>query len=156
MDAFDFFSLFATAIAQSSAIAAWANAQFGRPLKLYVDVEGGALPDASDMPYAILHTPGVQRHQERREQAFSVAVDLALDKSAYRQRPETHAAEPSGVELIMDLHTLVVAAVKAALPDNTTFGYAVSADTLGALPEVHAYMDFDFTTRVTLAGDPLA
>jgi hypothetical protein len=156
MDAYDFFALFTTAIAQSTAIADWTAANFGRPLKLYVDVEGGALPQASDMPYAIFHTPGVQRHQERREQIHTIAVDLALDTSARQPRAESNAQEPAGIQLVIDLHTLVVAAVKAALPANTAFGYTLSADTLGALPEVHGYMDFEFTTRVTIAGDPLA
>jgi hypothetical protein len=63
--------------------------------------------------------------------------------------------QPAGIELILDLGTAVAAAVAAALPANTSMGYELSADTLGALPEVHGYIDFDFITYVTMAGDPL-
>lgn len=156
MDNYDFFATFVNAIGRGAAIDAWCDANFGRPLKVFADVESDALPTAADMPYAILHTPGVEKHQERREQRYSMSVDLAIDKNAFASRAETNIAQPAGIEMILDLATLVAAAVKAALPANTVFGYSLAADTLGALPEVYAYMELDFTTTVTIAGDPLA
>lgn len=156
MDNYDFFSTFVTAIGSSTAIEAWAQAQFGRTLKVFADVTSAGLPTADDMPYALVHTPGVQKHQERREQQYSMAVDLAITKDALAVLADTGTAQPAGVELILDLASLVVDAVKAALPANTVMGYSLSADTLGALPEVYAYVDLEFTTKVTIAGDPLA
>lgn len=156
MDNYDFLNLFVTGIARDASTSAWCNAFFGRGLKVLADLEGAALPSAADMPYALIHTPAIDKHQDRREQRYGLAVDLALDKDALSARAEPNIAQPAGVELILDLATLVAAAVKTALPANTTMGYSLSADTLGALPEVYAYMDFDFITIVTIAGDPLA
>ena len=156
MDAYDFFQTFVSAAARDAAIAAWADAHFGRPVKVFADLESGALPQSSEMPYMIFHSPGVEKHQDVRVQRYSLAVDLAIDKNALQDRAETNVSEPAGVELILDLGTLLAAAVKTALPSNTTFGYMLAADTLGALPEVHGVMDLDFSTIVTIAGDPLA
>lgn len=156
MDNYDFFNTFITAVGRDSAIEAWCKANFGRSPTVFADVESTALPAAENMPYLIFHTPGIGKHQERREQAYSIAVDLGLDKSALEQRAEPNVKQPSGIQLVLDMATLIVAAVKAALPSNTVFGFNLSADTLGALPEVYGYMDLDFTTQVTIAGDPLA
>jgi hypothetical protein len=155
MDNYDFFNTFATAVAGNAAIGAWASAQFGKALKVFADVTSADLPDTDDMPYAIFHTPGVDKHQERRQQRYQLSVDIAVNKDALATRAESNVAQPAGVELVLDLAQLVINAVKAALPANTVMGYGLSADTLGALPEVFGYLDFDFTTTVTIAGDPL-
>lgn len=155
MDNYDFFNLFVTAIGQNAAVASWCSAQFGASLSVFADVTSAGLPAADNMPYAIVHTPGVEKHQERRAQRYQLSVDLAIDKDALATRAESNVEQPAGVELIMDLAQLVINAVKAALPANTVMGYGLSADTLGSLPEVYAYLDFDFTTTVTIAGDPL-
>jgi hypothetical protein len=156
MDNYDFFGTFVSAISGDAAIAAWCGARFGTALTVFADVESEALPARDDMPYALIHTPGVAKHQERREQIYQIAVDLALDKAALASAAATNLKQPAGIELILGLAQLMIDAVKAALPANTVFGYTLSADTLGALPEVHAYLDLDFTTTVTIAGDPLA
>jgi hypothetical protein len=156
MDNYDFLNTFVTAVAGNAALASWANTQFGLAVSVFADVTSAGLPAAADMPYAIFHTPGVEKHQERREQRYAIAVDLAIDKNALKTRAESNVDEPAGVELVLDMAQLVIDAVKAALPANTVMGYSLSADTLGALPEVYAYMDFDFTTKITIAGDPLA
>ena len=158
MDNYDFFNTFVTAITGNAAIEAWCGTNFGAGTKLnvFADVTSAGMPTADDMPYAIIHTPGVQKHQERREQMYSLAVDIAITKDALATVAATNLDQPAGVELILDLASLVVDAVKAALPANTVMGYGLSADTLGALPEVHGYIDFEFTTHVTIAGDPLA
>ncbi len=158
MDNYDFFNTFVAAITGNVAIESWCGTQFGAGTKLnvFADVSSASLPTADDMPYAIVHTPGVQKHQERREQMYSMAVDIAIAKDALATGTATNLDQPAGLELILDLASLVVDAVKAALPANTFMGYSLSADTLGALPEVYAYLDFEFITHVTLAGDPLA
>ncbi|MCU0589864.1 MAG: hypothetical protein MUC33_01370 [Desulfobacterales bacterium] len=157
MDNYDFFNTFVTAIAGNAAIESWCVTQFGAGTKLnvFADVTSAGLPSASDMPYAIMHTPGVQKHQERREQNYSIAVDLAINKDALASTAYGNLDQPAGVELVLDLAQLVIDAVKASLPANTVMGYSLSADTLGALPEVYAYIDLDFKTELTLGMDPL-
>jgi hypothetical protein len=155
MDNYDFFNTFVTAIAGNAAISSWCNANFGKGLAVFADVTSGDLPTAADMPYALVHTPSVSKHQDRREQRYGLAVDVGINKDALATRAETNVEQPAGIELILDLGTAVAAAVAAALPANTSMGYELSADTLGALPEVHGYIDFDFITYVTMAGDPL-
>jgi hypothetical protein len=156
MDNYDFLNTFITAIAQNAAIESWAQAQFGASLSVFADVTSSELPGSGEMPYALVHTPAVEKHQDRREQRYGISVDIAVNKDALATRAETNVEQPAGIELILDLATLVVSAVKAAIPANTTMGYSLSADTLGALPDVFGYIDFDFTTLVTIAGDPLA
>lgn len=156
MDNYDFFNTIITAVAQDSSIASWCQANFGRGLKVFADVESAALPTSDDMPYALFHTPGIEKHQERREQIYAIALDLGVNKDSLEQRSDLDVKQPAGIQLIMDMSTLVVAAIKAALPANTVFGFSLLADTLGALPDVFGYFDLDFTTKVTIAGDPLA
>lgn len=156
MDNYDFLNTFVSAIAHSAAIDSWCTAQFGRSLSVFADATSAGLPTPDDAPYALIHTPAVEKHQERSEQRYALSVDLSINKDALAVRAETNIEQPAGIELIMDLSELVVSACKAALPPNTAMGYTLSADTLGALPDVFAYIDLDFVTKVTIAGDPLA
>lgn len=156
MRLYEFFAALGAAVASDAAIGAWAQTHFGRPLSVFLDVVSGQLPTAEQMPYAVVHTPAVERHEERRERRYGLAVDLALDKQALKTRPEPNAAEPSGLELALELVELVVGAVRRSLPERVAMGFALSADTLGALPEVHAYIDFEFEDLVVLGEDPLA
>lgn len=156
MRLYDLFSSVAQALAVNSAIYSWAQQNFGRGLSVFADLSSAALPGREEMPYAVVHTPVAEKHEGRSEQRFGMAIDLALDKDALSANVATNLAEPAGVKLICELLELVVAAVRGARPENALLGYSISADTLGALPEVRAYLDMDFTVFTTLGEDPLA
>lgn len=156
MDLYDFYNTFITAVGQNASIASWSNTHFGKAFKVFADVTSADLPTIEDAPYCIFEGPGFSRHQERSVQMHSIGIELCLNKDALATRGETNIEQPAGIELVNDLVTLVIAAVKAALPANTVFGVDGAMDTLGALPAVYAYLDFNFETKVTIAGDPLA
>lgn len=155
MDSYDFLNTFPAAVASSSDIARWSAAQFGKSVTVYVDLEGGALPTRDDMPYVIFHTPGVNKNQEVRDRRYHISADIAILKDEYKTRVDSTVNEPAGIELVIDFATLIAACVKSALPANTLFGYDLSADTLGSLPEVFGYIDFSFVEHVTMGNDPV-
>jgi hypothetical protein len=155
MDNYDFLNTFPTAVAASTAIGSWATTQFGKSVTVYIDLEGGALPTKDNMPYVIFHTPGVSKDQEVRDRRYQISADIAINKETFKTRAETTVKEPTGIELVLDFATLIAACVKSALPGNTLFGYNLSADTLGSLPEVFGYIDFTFVEHITLGSDPI-
>jgi len=155
MDNYDFFSTFVTAVGRNDTLSTWAQVHFGSKVQVFSDLPAEDPPGADDMPYVILHTPGVAKHQERREQSYTISADLGLNKGVLATRAEDNIEEPAGIELILDFVTIFIEAVEGALPANTSFGYTMQADTLGSLPEVYAFVDLEFIMRITLGGDPL-
>lgn len=155
MDLYDFYNTFITAVASDSSTDEWALRYFGKQISVFVDLQSGELPTAAEMPYIIIHTPEAIKDQNRRSNEYLLALDIALDKDSLAIRTENNVEQPAGIELILDLVTLVIAAVKAALPANTTFGYRMSADTLGSLPQIYGYVDLTFTEEITIGTDPL-
>jgi len=154
MDLYDFFSSIITAIAGDSALESWAQSNFGDSVQVFADISSASPPQAADMPYVIVHSPGAVKNQQRRVREYTLAVDLALSKDALKTRAESNLEEPAGL-VLLDFATLVAAAVASALSGSMSFGYSLAADTLGSLPQVYGYMDFEFSEPVTIGSDPL-
>jgi len=155
MNLYTFFNTFIAAVAADSTLDDWANSMFGTGIKVLADLVSDDLPAAADMPYIIFHTPEVSKHQERRANEYVMGVDLALDKDALKIRAEGSITEPAGIELILDFVEKIIDIIAASLPANTVFGYRLAADTLGSLPEVHGYMDLEFSEKITIGTDPM-
>ena len=156
MDLYDFYNTFITAVAADNGLHAWCRVKFDNDLTVLADLQSHALPTVDDMPYVIFHTPEAIKNQERRVNEYTLGVDVGLNKDALAVRAEDSVEQPAGIELILDFVTLLVGVVKDSLPSNTSFGYRLAADTLGSLPKIHGYIDFDFMEKVTIGTDPLA
>jgi len=155
MDLYDFYNTFIMAVAGDGDLDAWAKSRFGVMMSVFADLSSHALPTVDGMPYVIMHTPEAAKHQNRRVNEYGLAVDVAINRDALQLTAYENVELPAGIELILDGVTLIVAAIKGALPANTAFGYSLSADTLGSLPEIYAYLDFTFSETVTIGTDPL-
>jgi len=156
MDLYDFFNTFVTAAAGDIELQTWGQLQFGAAVRIFADVESDGLPTAADMPYVLFHSPLGSKRQTGRLNSYGLAADLALTKDALKMRLEDNLAEPAGLELILDMVTLLVEALVEALPENVTLAIDLGADTLGMLPEVHAYLDLTFEETITIGVDPMA
>ena len=155
MELYPFINTFTSAVAADDSLDAWTMTNFSKSLTVLVDLQSNALPTSDDMPYAIFQTPGISKDQERRINEYAFGVDLAFTKNALQVRAESNIGEPAGIELVSEFIAMVVDAIEAVVPANFAFGYQVAADTLGSLPEVYAYLDFEFRQTHTIGSNPI-
>lgn len=156
MDLYEFFNTFIEAAADNSELDAWANINFGRDVNVYADLDFDDAPDEDEMPYMVFHSPGKTAHQERRITEYTIGVWMVIYQTGNKTRVEDNVTEPSGVKLISDFITKVQTLIKAAVPSNFVVGLAIDTDTIGMLPEIHAYMDITFQERILIGSDPLS
>ena len=158
MDLYDFFNTFITAVASYGDLATWANTNFARDVKIYANVDFDNAPDAEkDSPYIVFHSPGQRSNQERQPIEYTLGAWMVINRPGEATRAELNIEQPSALELILDFVTLTQKALVAALPDNNYIGFDVDTDTLGMVPEAHAYMDINIVDRQTsnIGTDPL-
>lgn len=155
MDLYDFTNTFIQAVARSSALDDWCAAYFGRGAAVFGNVRSARLPAREDMPYVIFHSPESIKHQERRINEYVLGVDLALNYDELKMRAEANLQETGGLELVLDMAELIETAIEGALPARFVFGRHLTADNLGMLPEVHAYIDYEFQEKITIGTDPM-
>ncbi len=156
MDLYDFFNTFITAAGDDSALNAWANINFGRDVNVYADLDFDDAPGEDEMPYIVFHSPGKSAHQERRITRYALGVWMVIYQTGNKTRVEDYVTEPSGVELISDFITNMQTIIKTAVPSGFVVGFDIDTDTIGMLPEIHAYMDVTFSEAITIGSDPLA
>jgi len=156
MDLYEFFNTFIEAAANDAALDAWANINFSRDVNVYADLDFDEAPGEDEMPYMVFHSPGKSAHQERRITEYTLGVWLVIYQTGNKTRTEDNLTEPSGVELITDFITKVQTLIKDVVPSNFVVGFDIDTDTIGMLPEIHAYMDIAFQERITIGSDPLS
>ena len=155
MDLKTFFETFAAGIAADSDLQTWANANFSKDAAVYKEVNHNSPPDAEDdSPFLVLISPAKDSAGDDRTTEYSFGVWLVIYQSGAATRGDD-AIEPITVDLILDFIEKVKDAIRATLPANFEVRFIEETDTIGAMPEVHGFLDCVFRETVLIGSNPL-
>lgn len=148
----------AQAVAQDSALQAWATATFGKPMTVYLGLPSAEFPDMErDAPFVAFGDPSRRSAQDRRAIEYGLDAWMGLQCAEYEPAVIDNYIEPAGMQHIFDGLALLLWAVKSAVPGNISIsGAEILTDTLSAHDWVEGHLLLDFTEPVIIGQDPLA
>lgn len=155
MDLYDFFNQIFHAVAQDGTLGNWATTNFGRRHKVYVDFPVSDPPGADDRPYIIFEEPGIETHQERRENDYFITATLSIDTENLEIVAEDNLTVNGGTQEVLDFISHLKRIVAANLPANFVVGYSAAAGAMETDTEIIAVVDIAFGEKVTIGIDPL-
>ena len=155
MDLKTFFETFAAGIAADAALQTWANANFGKDAAVYKEVDHNNPPDAQgDAPFLVLVSPSKDSAGDDRTPEYGFGVWLVVYQQGTANRADD-AIEPVTVDLLLEFIEKVKDAIRASMPASFEVRFIEETDTIGAMPEVHGFLDCAFRQSVLIGSNPL-
>jgi hypothetical protein len=155
MDLKTFFETMVAGVAADSALQTWANAQYSKDATIYKGVPYNEMDEPTDAaPLVALFNPEKESADDDRTPEYSFGAWLVLSDSGTVTRGDD-AIEQAAVDNIMDFAEKVKDAIRAVVPANYAVRINEAFDTIGALPEIHGYLDFSFVEMVLMGANPL-
>ena len=109
---------FKDALSQNAAILAWSQAAYGRAHKVYVGIDSRNPPAEADCPCIRFEPVFCQYGRGVTQKISNFAMWAELYDEEFVQDPETNAVQYLGVQRMMDLLDLAVAALAAVDTGN--------------------------------------
>lgn len=123
------------ALSTDSDLTAWAKAYYGRAHKVYVNIDERNAPGEADCPYIQLRPTACRYGRGVTEKWMEFEMVACLHDENFAQDPETNAVEYFGVQKVMDMVDLAVAAVAAVDTGNALLqDIAVEIETIEFFP----------------------
>lgn len=153
----DLFDTVFAAVAQDSALIAWASVAFTKSISFYRGLPSEVFPDMdSDTPFVVFGDPYSKRAAEKREIVFGFECWLGLSSGNYTDLALDDATAPAGSDLILEGAALLRAAVLAGLPAGCTIQEVVEYhDTMGSGDEVHGFLEFEIKQTLVIGQSPM-
>jgi len=147
----------AAAVAQDTALQAWATAQFSAALTVYLGIPSASFPDVdNDAPFVAIGDPERRAGQDKNTAMFGLTAWMGLRVSGMATTGVVNLVEPTGLDTINDGLALLITAVAGALPDGVEITAADQAtDTLGAHDWVDGFLAFEFEHRMVIGQNRL-
>ena len=147
----------AAAVAQDSALQAWATDQFDTALTVYLGLPSADFPDVeTDAPFVAFGDPTRNASRGRREVPHGLMAWMGLRVTGDASPEVENLVEPAGLALIGAGVQLLLDAVAAALPANVEItGADQATDTLGAHDWVEGFLALEFEHRLGIGKDPI-
>lgn len=155
MDLEALFETFIAGIAADDALQAWANVNFSKDAGVYGEVDHNDPPDAeTDAPFCVLVSPSKDSASDNRLPEYGFGVWLVIYESGIDDRADD-AIVPATVKLLLQFIEKVKDAIRANLPTNYEVRFIEETDTIGAMPEVHGYLDCYLHAPALIGSNPL-
>jgi hypothetical protein len=155
MDLETFFETFIAGIAADTALQTWANANFGKDAGVHGEINHNSPPDAeTDAPFCVLVSPSKDSASDNRSPEYGFGVWLVIYADDTDARPDD-AIVPATVKLLLQFIEKVKDAIRANLPANFEVRFIEETDTIGAMPEVHGYLDCFLHAPALIGANPL-
>lgn len=155
MDIKTFFETIFAGVVADTDLQTWANAQYSQAAKCYKGYPYNDPGDADDdAPWLALIDPEKESADDDRTVEITFYVWLVLSDSGTVTRGDA-GIEPAAVDNIFDFVDKAKDAIRSVLPANFTARFKEIYDTVGALPEVHGYIECTFTQPVLIGSNPL-
>jgi len=123
------------ALSTNSALTAWAKAYYGRAHKVYINIDERNGPGQDDCPYIQLRPMSARYGRGVTEKIMEFEMVACLHDESFAQDPETNAVEYFGVQKVMDMVDLAVAAIAAVSTGNALLqDIAVEIETIEFFP----------------------
>ena len=151
MDHYDFFRQIAWGVHTDTSLQQWAVQHFSDPVLTYF----GHFPSEYRPPYMVWDLPTKGHGQQLREQIWGFSIFMEISRDDYKTSSEKNFIEPEGVELILDMLTLVKAAIVTALPDGIWGEFNNDEQMLSVVPSFFAVLDVRFDNPLTFPNDPM-
>lgn len=141
------------ALSVNTALTAWSKAYFGRAHKVYINTDERNGPGQEDCPYIQLRPVASRYGRGVTEKMSEFELVCCLHDESFAQDPETNAVEYFGVQKIMDMVDLAVAALAAVSTGNALLqDISVEIETIEFFPFFMAGCPIMLVEPFTLGG----
>jgi len=148
---------FSEAVAQSSTIKAWTQANYTADHKVYVGMDTRKPPNKDDCPYVAIYPERKQIGQHQREKHHEIEVVCCIHDDTSRTHPGiSNLIEYTGVQNIESFRKLVETCIAGVDIGNATLSLvSVDYEMIESFPFIMCGMIVDVWESVTIGSDPL-
>jgi hypothetical protein len=146
----------AQALAADSALTAWAQATYGRPQKVYINIDLKNPPGQADCPYVILRPATARIGNAQAQKLAQLEMVCCLYDESFRTYAEDAITEYNGVQRLCELIQLAIRALAALDIGNALLNLLEpDFDTIESFPFFMAGLPLAITEDYVLGADRL-